>query len=154
MSQLLVTLWVVTGQAPLSMGFSRQESWTGLPFPPPVDLPHPGFEPSSPALQADSLPLSHQGSPQRKISNYNHSTDRARGQSFLLLILKYKIDISTYISCFSMLSTSFSTAGVTQVFPGALSSCILPECHFLPALHSFSLSYMLSKMHSEKQKYE
>ena len=40
----------------LSMEFSRQEYWSGLPFPPPGDLPHPGIEPGSPALQADSLP--------------------------------------------------------------------------------------------------
>ena len=45
------------------MGFSRQEYWSELPFPFPGDLPDPGIEPLSPALQADSLPLSHQGSP-------------------------------------------------------------------------------------------
>ena len=45
-----------------SMGFSRQEHWSGLPCPPPGDLPDPGIEPASPALQADSLLLSHQGS--------------------------------------------------------------------------------------------
>ena len=45
------------------MGFSRQEYWSGLPFPSPGDLPNPGTEPMSPALQADSLPLSHRGSP-------------------------------------------------------------------------------------------
>ena len=53
-------------QAPLFMGFSSQEYWSGLPFPLPEDLPDPGIEPMSPAapaLQADSLPLSHQGSP-------------------------------------------------------------------------------------------
>ena len=44
-------------------GFSRQEYWSGLPCPPPGDLPDPGTKPRSPALQADSLPLSHQGSP-------------------------------------------------------------------------------------------
>ena len=53
--------------APLSMGFSRQEYWNGLPCPPPGDLPDPGMEatgfPVVPALQVDSLPLSHQGSP-------------------------------------------------------------------------------------------
>ena len=48
-------------QAPLSMGFSRQEYWSGLPCPPPGDLPNPGIELTSPALQVDSLPLSHQG---------------------------------------------------------------------------------------------
>ena len=43
-------------QAPLSVGFSRQEYWSGLPFPSPGDLPNPGSEPGSPALQADTLP--------------------------------------------------------------------------------------------------
>ena len=45
------------------MGFSRQEYWSGLPFPSPGDLPDPGIEPASPALQKDSLPLNHQGNP-------------------------------------------------------------------------------------------
>ena len=44
-------------QAPLSMGFSRQEFWGGLPFPPPGDFPDPGIEPRSPTLQADPLPF-------------------------------------------------------------------------------------------------
>ena len=55
-AQLFETPWTVTCQAPLSMGFSRQEYWSGLPFPSPGDLPNPGIEPRSPALQADSLP--------------------------------------------------------------------------------------------------
>ena len=50
----LVTPWTVARQAPLSMGFSRQEYWSGLSFPSPGDLPNPGIEPGSPALQADS----------------------------------------------------------------------------------------------------
>ena len=55
--------------APLSTGFSRQEHWSGLPCPPPGDLPNPGIEPRFPALQADSLPAE----PQRKslLSVYN-----------------------------------------------------------------------------------
>ena len=52
---LFMTPWTVACQAPLSMGFSRQEDWSELPFPPPGDLPRPGIEPSSPALQVDSL---------------------------------------------------------------------------------------------------
>ena len=48
--QLFATLWTVAHQAPLSMGFSRQEHWGGLPFPSPGDLPDPGIEPRSPAL--------------------------------------------------------------------------------------------------------
>ena len=54
----IVTLWTVAYQAPLSVGFPRQEYWNGLPCPPPGDLPDPGIKPSSPALQADSLLLS------------------------------------------------------------------------------------------------
>ena len=48
--------WTVALQAPLSMGFSRQEYWSGLSFPSPADLPNPGIKPRSPALEADSLP--------------------------------------------------------------------------------------------------
>ena len=54
--QLFVTPWTVAYQAPLSMGFSRQEYWSELPFPSPGDLPNPGIEHGSPALQADTLP--------------------------------------------------------------------------------------------------
>ena len=50
------------------MGFSRQEYWSGLPFPSPGDLPDPGIEPGSPALQADSLPTDYEGSPRLKYS--------------------------------------------------------------------------------------
>ena len=53
--QLFVTPWTVAHQAPLSIGFSRQEYWSGLPFPSPGGLPNPGIEPRSPALQADAL---------------------------------------------------------------------------------------------------
>ena len=53
--QLFVTPWTVALQAPPSMGFSRQHYWSGLPFPSPGDLPDPGIEPRSPALQAEAL---------------------------------------------------------------------------------------------------
>ena len=53
--QLFATPWTVAYQASPSMGFSRQECWSGLPFPSPGDLPDPGIEPGSPALQADAL---------------------------------------------------------------------------------------------------
>ena len=59
-----VTLWTVACHAPLSMGFSRQEYFSGLPCPPPGDLSDPGIKlasPVAPALQVDSLPLSHWG---------------------------------------------------------------------------------------------
>ena len=54
--RLFATPWTVAYQAPPSVGFSRQEYWSGLPFPSPGDLPNPGIEPRSPALQADALP--------------------------------------------------------------------------------------------------
>ena len=55
---LFATPWTVAYQAPPSMGFSRQECWSGLPFPSPGDLSNPGIEPRYPALQADALPAS------------------------------------------------------------------------------------------------
>ena len=53
--RLSVTPWTVDYQASRSMGFSRQEYWSGLPFPSPGDLPDPGIKPESPALEADAL---------------------------------------------------------------------------------------------------
>ena len=53
--RLFATPWTVAHQAPLSMGFSRQVYWSGLPFPSPGDLASPGIKPRSPALQADTL---------------------------------------------------------------------------------------------------
>ena len=69
-----MTALCATCQAPLLMGFSRHEYWSGLLLPSPVNLPDPGLEPVSPALQAaDSLPLSHQGGPQRTDASVNVS---------------------------------------------------------------------------------
>ena len=65
------TLWTVACQAPLSVEFFRAEYSSGLPFPPPGDLPNPETEPASPvspALQADSLLLSHRGSPTMQVT--------------------------------------------------------------------------------------
>ena len=62
MSDSFAIPWTVAHQAPLSMGFSRPEYWSGLPIPSPGDLSNPGIELMSPALQANSLPLSPQGS--------------------------------------------------------------------------------------------
>ena len=61
--QLFATPWTVAYQAPLPMGFSRQEYWSRLPFPSPGDLPDPGIEPGSPALQADALTSDPGGKP-------------------------------------------------------------------------------------------
>ena len=67
MCPTLASSWTTARQAPLSMVFFRQEYWSGLPCPPPGDLPHPGMKPKSPTRllhwQVGSLPLSHLGSP-------------------------------------------------------------------------------------------
>ena len=81
-----MTLWTIAHQAPLSIGFSRQEYWSGLPCPPPGDLPNPGID-RSPALQADSLPSEPRGKP-----NYLHyllsfSQSYARCLHLLILVV-------------------------------------------------------------------
>ena len=65
----LVTPWTVAHQAPPSMGFSRQEYWSGLPFPSPGDLPNPGIEPRSLTLQVDALTSEPPGKPVAKLSH-------------------------------------------------------------------------------------
>ena len=61
--QLFVTPWTVAYHAPPSRGFSRQEYWSGLPFPSPGDHPDPGIEARSPALEADALTSEPPGKP-------------------------------------------------------------------------------------------
>ena len=68
--QLFATPWTVACQAHLSMEFSRQEYWSGLPFPSPGELPNPGIEPGSPALQAGALP----SEPLVQLATQNSST--------------------------------------------------------------------------------
>ena len=69
--QLFATPWTVAYQAPLSMVFSRQEYWSGLPFPSPGDLPDPGIELRSATLQADSLPSEQPGKPPFVLACFN-----------------------------------------------------------------------------------
>ena len=80
---------MVARQAPLSMGFLRQEYWSGLPFPPPGDLPDPGIEPTSPvspALQADSLPTEPSG-------KYGESIWEQRDMGILYLLFKFAVNL-------------------------------------------------------------
>ena len=72
-ARLFVTPWTVAHQAPLSMRFSRQEYWTGLPFPSPGDLPKPGIKPRSPASQADALTSEPPGKPLLNYYDYKSS---------------------------------------------------------------------------------
>ena len=87
--RLFVTPLTVACQAPLSLGFSRQKHWSGLPFPSPGDLPNPGIEPGSPVLQTDSLPPEPPGKPQRKSevrAKYHGSTkDRTNPSGWVTL---------------------------------------------------------------------
>ena len=71
--QLFVTPWTIAHQSPLSMGFPKQEYWSGFPFPSPEDLPDRGIEWGSPALQADSLPAELPGKPKLCVKEYSLS---------------------------------------------------------------------------------
>ena len=66
--RLFATPWTVAYQASPSMGFSRQEYWSGLPFPSPGDLPNPGIKPGSPALEADALNSEPPGKAERDVA--------------------------------------------------------------------------------------
>ena len=70
--QLLAILWTLTHRDPLSMRFSRQEYWSGLPYPPPGDPPDPKIETVSPELQADSLPTEPLRKPYMQINADNY----------------------------------------------------------------------------------
>ena len=82
--QLFATLWTVARQASLSMGFSRQEYWIGLPFTSPGDCPDPGIEPRSLALQAESLP----SEPPRKSRYADDTSLMAESKEKLKSLLK------------------------------------------------------------------
>ena len=134
------TPWIVARQAPLSMGFPRQEYWNGLPFPSPGNLPDPGIKPTFPALQVDSLPLSHQGSPGTNYSAPNLSIKLASPPSFSL---PFKIDLESshinhcYHPCCPQTTTTFSPTA--RACPDALAAArwsleTAPQPRATPAL--------------------
>ena len=88
--------WTVAYQAPLSMGFSRQEYWSGVPFPSPGDLPNPGIEPRSPAFQAYSLPYEPQGRPFLPIKMKRRKFSEGK----LTLLLWYIESLSALYLCY------------------------------------------------------
>ena len=75
--------WTVAHRAPPSMEFSRQEYWSGLPFPSPGDLPDPGIEPGSSSLRADALPSKPPGKPQMNLSMKQKPAPRQRTDLWL-----------------------------------------------------------------------
>ena len=98
LSWILVNPWTVAHQAPLTMGFSRQEYWSGLSFPFPEELPNPGIEPVSPVLQVESLLLSHQGGPKtERLSLVNSKIERdiiLPRCGFCIFLLHYRLDFN------------------------------------------------------------
>ena len=86
----LVTPWNIAHQAPLSMGFSRQEYWSGLPFPSPGDLPDTGIDLRSPALQTDSLQWLY-GRDVETLTLINSAGPLLTDSNFIRLILKLRI---------------------------------------------------------------
>ena len=82
--------WIITHQAPLSPGLSRQEYWSGLPFPSLGDLPNPGIKPRSPALQADALPSEPPGKP-KECSNYHTIALISHTSKVMLKILQARL---------------------------------------------------------------
>ena len=95
---LLWPPWTMVSEAPLSMGFPRQEYWSGLPFPSPGDRPNPGTEPVSPAWQVDSQPLSHLGTIMSTMEKYIERLEVNR--SFLLLwVDRLWVSFSQLLKC-------------------------------------------------------
>ena len=129
-ARLFATPWAAAHQAPLSARFSRQWYWNGLPFPSPGDLPNPGIEPRSPALQADSLPTELQGKPQSEnesrsgVSNplqphglyspWNSPDENTRAGSLSLLQRIFPTHVSRIAGRFF---TSWATVGFLLNFP-------------------------------------
>ena len=127
---LFETPWAAAHQAPLSMGFSRQEYWSGLPCPPPGGLPNPGIEPGSPALQADSFPSEPPGKPPQ-----GWGVDPKR--------LSLSCSQRTLSSCITPLLPS-----LTLCIHYMLSLCSLPPCKHCLSLTSMLLSNLSSSLPS------
>ena len=137
-SELFEILWTVACRASLSMGFSKQEFWSGLPCPPPGDLSHPGIEtasPAAPALQVDSLPLSHQGNPFMLLFSHSVMSD-----SLWLHGLQY-----ARLPCPSLSPWVFSCP-VSWWCHATISSSGVPFSHLqsFPASGSFLMSQLFS----------
>ena len=130
--QLFVTPWTVACQAPLSMGFSRQEYWSGLPFPSPGDLPNSGIEPRSPALQADALFSEPPGKSGIHIFSLNLSLD-SYGQFTQWPCKQLKLDVSKTELIIHSLVISTTIHPVSLQSPFNLHSL----SHFSSSSHHF-----------------
>ena len=109
--RLFATPWTVAHQAPPSVGFFRQEYWSGLPFPSPGDLPNPGIEPESPALEAEALSSEPPGKPMNMML--------AVAYSCIAFIIKEMSFYPCFVKCFyhkSILKVKVKSLSHVQLF--------------------------------------
>ena len=99
--------WTVASQVPLSMGFYRQEYWSGLPFPSPGDLSNPGIKPRSPALQAESLPSKPPGKCHMYYMYINYTLHR------VALIFPYTLYLPNYLLVLMNSILSLRSGGIS-----------------------------------------
>ena len=156
-----MTPWTAIHQVPLSMRFSRQGSWSGLPFPSPGDLPNPGIEPRSPALQANSLPTKLQGKPLICgefsviiVSNIYHFPFSHSEFPIMCMLhffhsptdLEYSVLFSLFTFCFSVLAVSIEMSSNSEIPSSAMSKTnesirsILHSCYSALDLSHFFFS--------------
>ena len=130
-------LWTVAYQASPSMGFSRQEYWSGLPFPSPGDLPNQGIEPRSPTLQADALSSEPPGKP-------------------LVCVIPYKLNSSKFgasrvrLPCYTLVQMLISLLRCSASLP----VCLLPCCFLLNLSHSTCLEQRSSRKRNLQPQYK
>ena len=137
---LFATLWTVAHKAPLAVGFSKQEYWSGLPSPPPGDLPNPGIQPRPLALPADSLPLSYQGS---QIIQY------------IYFIYKlYTFDIELHISIYDLFFIVYIYITLKIcIYYNMWASLIAQLVKNLPAVQETRFSSWVGKIHWRRDRY-
>ena len=142
----LATTWTAARQAPLSMGVSRQESWSGLPFPSPEDLPDPGIEPGSPALQADSLRTELQGKPLCSMQNANEAAGLLASylEGVILVVKGSPRILKAEVTCY--------------LCPSVNQSCVCPHCGHSASLWvtlAFACSFLrVNATHPSSQNYQ
>ena len=127
---LFATLWTIVCQAPLSVGFSKQEYWNGLPLLSPGAPPGPGIKPVFPALQVDSLPLSHQGRLARSALTKYHRLRGLNNRNTFLKVLgtkKFKIKALQRAASFSGLFSIFCTTSILLCVHMTSSLCTCME---------------------------
>ena len=133
---LFVTPWSVAREAPLSIGFSRQESWSGLPFPSPGDFPHPEIKPLSSAFRADSLPSEPPGKPTELLKQFKYFMATGQGNLSFLLTKQMVLPVGLHCLQFGAQSSPFNRRPLLVFLPnwlcfgciGSFSPFIVEPC--------------------------